>query len=158
MRRYLLVALVGAMGSLYTPALQAQEEEPETRVITLTAFHVPFGEAFESVLDVIDTYNVPSSKENPHILGFRVATHAWGDTDSNFWIITEYASLAAIEEAQAWGNTWFEEHFPEGTPEREEADRAFEEDFLPYFSKHEDQILTANMNRARVETLPIPLP
>ena len=157
MRRYLLLALVGTVASLSAPALLAQDEEPETRVIIVTTFHVPFGE-FESVLDVLDTYAVPSAKENPHILGFRYATHAWGDTDPNIWMITEYASMGDIEKAQAWGNAWFDEHFPEDSPEQEEADRAIEEDFLPYFSKHKDQILTVNMNRARVEGLPTPLP
>jgi hypothetical protein len=149
MRRYLLLVLVGAVASLNASALLAQEDEPETRVITVTTFHVPFGEAFGEALDFIDTYFVPGANENPHILGFRYATHAWGNTAANVWLMTEYASLAAIEEAEAWGNARFEEHFPEGTPEREEADRAFEEDFAPYFSKHKDNILTVSMDRAK---------
>ncbi len=123
MRRYLLLVLVGAVASLNASALLAQEDEPETRVITVTTFHVPFGEAFGEALDFIDTYFVPGATENPHILGFRYATHAWGNTAANVWLMTEYASLAAIEEAEAWGDARFEEYFPEGTPEREEASR-----------------------------------
>ncbi len=126
MRRYLLLVLLGAVAPLNASALLAQEDEPETRVITVTTFHVPFGEAFGEALDFIDTYFVPPANENPHVLGFRYATHAWGNTAANVWLMTEYASLAHIEEAEAWGDAWFEEHFPEGTPEREEADRAFE--------------------------------
>ncbi len=149
MRRYLLLVLVGAVASLNASALLAQEDEPETRVITVTTFHVPFGEAFGESLDFIDTYLVPPANENPHVLGFRYATHAWGNTAANVWLMTEYASLAAIDEAQEWDDAWFEEHFPEGTPEREEADRAFEEDFAPYLSKHQDNILTVSMDRAK---------
>jgi hypothetical protein len=149
MRRHLLLVLVGAVASLNASALLAQEDEPESRVIVVTAFHVPLGETFGAALDFIDTYSVPPANENPHILGFRYATHASGNTAANVWLITEYASLAAIDEAQAWGNAWFEEHFPEGTPEREEADRAFEEDIAPYFSKHEDNILNVSMDRAK---------
>ncbi len=149
MRRHLLLVLVGAVASLNASALLAQEDEPETRVITVTTFHVPFGEAFGEALDFIDTYFVPAANENPHVLGFRYATHAWGNTAANVWLMTEYASLAHIEEAEAWGNARFEEHFPEGTPEREEFDRAFEEDFAPYLSKHKDNILTVSMDRAK---------
>ena len=149
MRRHLLLVLVGAVASLNASALLAQEDEPESRVIVVTAFHVPLGETFGAALDFIDTYSVPPANENPHILGFRYATHASGNTAANVWLITEYASLAAIDEAQAWGNAWFEEHFPEGTPEREEADRAFEEDFLPYFSKHKHNIVNVSMDRAK---------
>jgi hypothetical protein len=110
MRRHLLLVLVGAVASLNASALLAQEDEPESRVIVVTEFHVPLGETFGAALDFIDTYSVP---------------------------------------AQAWGNAWFEEHFPEGTPEREEADRAFEEDIAPYFSKHKDNILNVSMDRAK---------
>ncbi len=149
MRSHLLLVLVGAVASLNASALLAQEDEPETRVITVTTFHVPFGEAFGAALDVIDTYFVPPANENPHILGFRYATHAWGNSAANVWMMAEYASLAHIDEAEEWGNAWYEEHFPEGTPEREEADRAFEEDFAPYFSKHKDNILTVSMDRAK---------
>ncbi|MFQ5890557.1 MAG: hypothetical protein ACE5JR_10965 [Gemmatimonadota bacterium] len=145
-------ALAGAAALfLLMPAAtlaQEEEEQPETRIITVTTFHVPFGEQFADLLDYIDTYVVPPSKEDPNILHFRVATHAWGDASKNVWFITEYPDLGAIDASNDWQSEWFDEHYPEGTPEREAADAAFEEHFAPYF-KHKDNILGVNMNRAK---------
>ena len=147
-------ARVGAAASLSAaafpsvPDLVAQETDVETRVITVTTFHVPVGEKLRAALDYLDKYSVPAARENPHVLRFRYATHAWGSTAANVWIIHEHESLAAVEEAQAWGSAWFEERFPAGTWERSEADRAFEEDYAPYLSKHEDHILTVRADRA----------
>ncbi len=58
MRRYLLLVLVGAVASLNASALLAQEEEPETRVITVTTFHVPFGEAFGEALLISSSWSI----------------------------------------------------------------------------------------------------
>lgn len=149
-RGHLLRLLFALVAASFLPApLQAQHEEADSRLITITTFHVPVGEKLQKVLDYLDRYSVPAAQENPHVLGYRYATHTWGDASVNVWIIHEYASMADIEAGQAWGAHWFEERFPRGTFERAEADRAFEEDYAPYLSEHRDEILTVDMNRAK---------
>ena len=149
-RRFPLRLFFGVAVVSFLPVpLQAQHAETDSRVITVTTFHVPVGEKLGKVLGYLDKYSVPAARENPHVLGYRYATHSWGDAAVNVWIIHEYASLAAVEAGQQWGADWFEEHFPRGTFERAEADRTFEEDYAPYLSKHRDEILTVDMNRAK---------
>lgn len=149
--RKLVFILAGL--SLFAGAapVQAQEaqEPPETRVLTITAFHVPFGQKMIRFMDYAEQYLVPPAAEDPHILMFRVATHSWGTTDVTVWLITEYGSLTEMDLSNGWQNEWFEQHYPEGTPEREAADEAFEKELAPYFARHEDEILNVNMNRAK---------
>lgn len=134
---------------LALPAAAQAQEEPETRIMTITAFHVPFGPALQEFMRYADEYMVPSAAADPHVLMFRIATHYWGTTDVTLWLITEYASLTEMELSNDWQGDWYDEHYPEGTPERESADQAFEESFLPYFVQHVDHILNVNMNRAK---------
>ena len=151
LNRTVLLAVFAVLGTAMSPspsALVAQDAEPDGRVLTITVFHVPMGKPYRAALAYLDAYSVPAARENPHLLDFRYATHGWGDASANLWIIHEYASLAAVEKAEAWGSAWFEENFPAGTPERQEADRAFEEDFAPYLSSHEDHILMVSAERA----------
>lgn len=126
---------------------QDAEAEPETHLVTVTVAYVPFT-AIGDFMDVIDTYTVPQSQADPHLISFKIATHAWGSSKKSVWFISEYADLSAIQASQDWGNDWFEQTYPEGTPEREEADKAFEEKFLPYF-EHSDNILSLNMTRSK---------
>ena len=128
---------------------QDAEPDPETRIVTVTASHVPFGEVGEKFMAYVDAYIVPPSLEDPNILAFRILTHAWGTNKTNFYLVTEYESLSGIDASNEWQDTWFEEHYPEGSEERAEADRATEEDFLPHFSMHTDNILSVRMDRAK---------
>ncbi len=125
-----------------------QEQEAETRIMTVTTIKVPFPE-LERYYEVADMYVIPSVKENPHILSYRMGNHAWGSTRHPVWVISEYENMDAIQESQEWGNDWFEEHYPEGTAARDSADAALEEGFLPYFSDHADNIATVNMTRIK---------
>jgi hypothetical protein len=149
--RSLALTLAGLFMLVLAAPAQAQEAEeaPETRVLTMTAFHVPFGEKMAAFTEYADEYIVPPTSADPHVLMFRVAIHYWGATDVTVWLITEYASLTAMELSNSWQNEWYEENYPEGTPEREAADGAFEKYFVPYFAQHEDNILNVNMNRAK---------
>ena len=86
------------------------------------------------------------SKADPNTLAFRFASHLWGTTRPNYWLLSEYESLAGLEEAEEFGTQWFDENFPEGSPEREEATKAFQESFLKYLTNHRDEILSTNTN------------
>jgi len=147
-----LVSILAALSVLVLAApahAQEAEETPETHVLTITAFHVPFGQKMARFMDYADEYVVPPLADDPHILMFRLATHYWGTTDVTVWLITEYASLTDMERSNEWQNEWFERQYPEGTPEQESFEAAFDKEFAPYFARHEDQILNVNMNRAK---------
>ena len=151
MRKYFSLLFAGAVMLAMTPlASFAQEEEgPETRIMTITTLTVPFGEDFGKFLDFVDTYIVPQVQADPYMLSYRIGTHYYGQTRPNIWIISEYASLSDIEASDDWGSVWFEEHYPEGTPEAEAAQEAFSKVFLPLFAKHTDEILNVDMSRAK---------
>ncbi|HKY59653.1 MAG TPA: hypothetical protein VJP59_01460 [Gemmatimonadota bacterium] len=125
-----------------------QEQEPEIRTLTITAFTIPLGQG-EKFNEYVDTYIIPSAQADPNVLSFRFARHHYGGGKANAWFIAEYASLEGLYQSEEFQNNWYEEHFPEGTPEREAADKATQEDFLPFFSDHSDEIASVNMNRAK---------
>ncbi len=144
-----LTALTAVLALGPLSAVAQQADEPETHIMTITTFYVPLGLEREAVMDYIDEYVVPPAKGDPNVLGFRVAVHNWGTNQRNVWLMTEYESLAALDASNEWGNAWFEENYPEGSAEREAADKAFEEVYAPYFSKHTDNIVVVNMDRAK---------
>ncbi len=139
--------LVGFLLLLPTATFAQDDAPPETHIVTVTVAHVPFT-AIGDFMEVIDEYSVPQSQADPHLISFKIATHAWGNSKKSVWFISEYANLSAIEASGDWGEEWFDENYPEDTPEREEADKAFEEKFLPYF-EHSDNILSLNVTRSK---------
>ena len=141
-----LTLLLGILPS-HAFAQGTMEEEPETRVITMTAFHVPFND-MEKITEIVEKYFMPSTMEDPHTLSFRFATHAWGNAKMNAWLITEYASLAAMEASTEWNAEWVERTYPEGTPERAEYDKA-NEVFLKYFDGHQDNIVGYSVDHSK---------
>lgn len=148
MRRIILILAGAVLASVIPGAVRAQEsEEPEIRTITVTTFNIPPG-AGEKFTEYLDTYMIPAIKEDPNILGFRYAAHHWG-SQPTAWLFTEYESLAGLAESEEWQERWFDEHYPEGSPELEAAEKAAQENFLPVFVGHTDNILSANMNRAK---------
>jgi hypothetical protein len=151
MRKHFSLLFAGAAVLLMAPlaSFAQEEEEPETRIITITRFTVPLGEDIGKFRRFVDTYMMPSVQENPYIRSFRVGRHYWGQTHPNIWLITEYALLGDIQAAEEWDEAWFEEHYPEGTPEAEAAEKAWMESFLPFWRKHTDEILRVNMSEAK---------
>lgn len=143
---FILVAVLLAAGN--PGVVRAQEQEPEIRTLTMTAFTIPLGEG-EKFNEYVDKYIVPPAKADPNILSFRYARHHYGGGKANAWFIVEYESLEGLYRSEEFQNDWFEENFPEGTPEREAADKATQEDFLPFFGDHSDEITAVNMNRAK---------
>lgn len=151
MRKYVLAVAAGVAVVLTTSFDFAAEQmqEPETHIVTITTFYAPLGPERDKLMEFIDTYTVPQTKEDPNVLSFRIGSHQWGGNEPNMWIITEYESLAAIDRSDEWGSEWFDKKYPEGSAARETADKAFEEAFAPYFSTHNDNIISVNMTRAK---------
>jgi len=134
---------------LVSPLVSAvQEEESETRVILVQTFKVPRAE-WGNFFDFVEMYLMPEVKANPHVIGYRAANHYYGTTDPDIWIIAEFENLAALEEADSWLQQWLDEDYPEGSPEREAYDASFENNFLPYWGNHSDNILRVDMNHAK---------
>lgn len=148
MRRSLWILAVVTTILSAPRAVQGQEAEPEIRTLTITAFTVPLGMG-EKFNEYVDTYIIPPTKADPDVLGFRFARHHYGGGKANAWFIVEYESLEGLARSEDFQNDWYDENFPEGTPEREAADKATQEDFLPFFSEHSDEITSVNMNRAK---------
>ncbi len=148
MRTTLFVFAAALLAAAVPSAARAQEQEPEIRTLTITAFTIPLGEG-ESFNEYIDKYVIPPAKADPNVLSFRFARHHYGSGKANAWFIVEYESLEGLSRSEDFQSDWYDENFPEGTPEREAADKATQEDFLPFFGEHSDEITTVNMNRAK---------
>jgi hypothetical protein len=134
---------------LVSPLVSAvQEEESETRVILVQTFKVARAE-WGDFFDFMETYWIPSARANPHTIRYRLASHYFGITDPDIWLIAEYENLAALEEADSWAQQWLEERYPQGSTAREAYDASFEKYFLPYWSNHTDNILRVDMNHAK---------
>ena len=147
--RTFLLALAAVLLAAGSPgAVRAQEPAPEIRTLVITAFTIPLGEG-QKFNEYVDKYIVPPAKADPNVLSFRFARHHYGGGKDNAWFIVEYESLEGLYRSEEFQNDWYDENFPEGTPEREAADKATEEDFLPFFSDHVDEITTTNMSRAK---------
>jgi len=142
------VIVLPALLALTSPAA-AQDEEPQTHIVSVTTFQVPYGEDLQKFWEVVDKYIVPSDKENPNILSERLASHNWGDSKKTVWFITEYKDLAGIQASDKFNGEWFDKHYPEGSAARDSADAAFNEHFLRHFSDHSDNLLTANLKRVK---------
>ena len=142
-----LSVLLGALPSHAFAQDAMEEEAPETRIMTVTSFYIPYNE-LSDFNELIDEWIMPQTMADPYVLAFRFATHAWGNSKMNAWITTEYADMAAIQASTEWGNEWVDENYPEGTPEREEWDAATDK-FESAIDGHQDNILTVNMDRAK---------
>lgn len=133
-------------------SLRAQDDAPpETRVLTVSTFQLPPGDEGQKVMRFIDRVVAPQARNNPHVLGYRVAQHYWGSNSSEVKIMAEYADWAAVEaDCGAPCETWAEANIPEeGTPEREEFDDLQQAWQRAYFQGHQDEIYSVNMRRAK---------
>lgn len=151
MRAFRFLLLAAVLAALAPQAVLAQQQDapPETRLMTLTTFTVSGPQSNQRFNEYVDMIMVPQLQEDPHVLSFRLARHYWGTSTPNVWLITEYASLEELQKSEEFQDRWFQERFPEGSPQREEANRAFQEGFGPYFADHVDNIMTVNMRRAK---------
>ena len=148
MFRIAMLVITSSVFLVSAAPVLAQDEDPGTRIVTITSFTVPPGQASEDFWAVVDKYLVPATKANPHILSQRLASHYYG-AGHNVWFITEYEDLSAIQKSDEWSNQNFDEQYPEGSAARDSSDAAFEKSFTPYFTPHEDQLLTANLRRVK---------
>lgn len=155
MRKFPLAAIcVGLLGLLFADVVRAQEEdeEPPTRIVTVTSFELPFTER-EKVFPWMEEYFLPGIQLNPNVRNFRMMVHFWGSDAAQVILVSEYDDWAAIDaECGAPCEEYFDAH-----PEPEEGDEGFEEfddaaqTFGKYYAKHRDEIYTAFMNQSVVE-------
>lgn len=147
--RLLPLAALTSLALVLGAFTASAQDQPQTRVMTITTFSLPAGQERTDFWEVVDKYVVPSDKENPYILSERMGTHYYGANEPNVWIIQEYEDLAAITKAEEWGESYTNKHYPEGSAERKEMDDAFAQKFLPRFLTHTDNILSLNMERVK---------
>ncbi|MEN8375350.1 MAG: hypothetical protein ABFS34_07875 [Gemmatimonadota bacterium] len=125
------------------------DEGPEIRYLTTSQFHLAYGDDRQAVMWWVDSVSVPINEMDPNVLWSRVAVHNYGPNGGDVVFMSEYADWASINAPCEPCDEWFEERQPEeGTPEREEWDANLAT-FLKYYSTHEDQIFSINMDRAK---------
>ncbi len=128
--------------------LNAQEEAESTRIITVQTFEVPRTE-WDDFFDYVDEYVMPDMKANPHVLSYRLARHYYGGNGQQIWVIEEYADLAAVQQSQEWNANRVAEQYPEGSSKATARDEAEQKYWLPYFQKHQDEILMVGESRMK---------
>ena len=146
-RKSFLLGLAAVL--LATPLVSnAQNDSESTRVITVQIFEVPRTE-WDSFFDYVDEYVIPDVKANPHVLSYRLARHYYGSNGQEIWIMEEYADLAAVQQSQEWSNDRVAEQYAEGSSEAAARDEATQKYWLPYFQKHQDEILMVGESRVK---------
>jgi hypothetical protein len=153
MKKWILSLAVA--GYLFAPQFVVaqdgdDDEAPETAVVTMSKFKVPFGEDRGKVMEFIERVTAPAARLNPNVLGFYVLTHNYGADSRDVILVRVYDDFSKIEAPCGEPcETWFEENFPEeGTPERDEID-ALGEVFGKYYARHSDEILTSHLDLAK---------
>src|SRR5712691_5425822 len=111
---------------------------PETHVVTVTVFSMPFDKT-DDYFKLVDKY-FSIDKENPHILSEKYLQHDWGNADQTIWVITEYKDMGEIQKATEWGDQKFREMIPDSTA-RDAAGQEFLEKLGEGFNHHTDNIL-----------------
>lgn len=147
---FALVMVVGLMG---TPAAFAQDDDgPANRIMTVTTFKVPFGER-STLFPWMEQYFHPFGQLNPNVINYRWMVHNWGSNASAVVIAAEYADFEDIQaDCGQPCDDWQEANQPpdEGTPEREEYDKA-QALFNKYYAHHSDEIYVSLMEEAKTE-------
>ncbi len=154
--RILWVAGVGIVIGLCAPqqvlAQDGDDEEPVTRIVTVTSFKLPFQHR-STVIPWMQKYVLPGTQLNPLAINFRLVFHNWGSDAADVVLVTEYASWADIEADCGQPCDDYDEANPE-PEEGEEGYEAYEEAqalFSKYFSRHRDEIYSTPMGMAKVE-------
>ena len=150
----LLLAGMGMLVGFAMPqdAIAQEDEDPPTRIVTVTTWDVPFGER-GVFFDWFSERFLPSAQLNPNVLNLRVMTHRWGSNASQVVMVSEYESM---ETMTAGCGQPCEDYF-DAHPAPEEGEEGYEEyqegleAFQKYYSHHKDEIFTAFMPVAKVE-------
>ncbi len=149
----LALAVLVTWGLFLPQSAVAQEEGPGTRVIAVTTFDVPYGPDRGLILEFMRDRWLPQIQLNPKVLGLRVAQHLYGSNADQIVVISEYAEWADIQAPCGAPCTEYYEAHPvpeEGTPEREEFDKAVAA-WNKVYTSHRDEIFSAPMFVAKTE-------
>lgn len=153
--RFPAMAATAALMLLAVPAppMVAQEDDgPGTRVVTVTSFEVPFNDRATVIPFMVERF-LPAMQLNPNVINARLLFHNWGSNAAAIAIVAEYASFADIEsDCGQPCDDYYDANPPpdEGTPEREEFDKAAAL-WSKYYSHHRDEIYSTPMGMAKVE-------
>jgi hypothetical protein len=146
-------ALVMVVGLIGAPAVFAQDDDgPSNRIMTVTTFKMPFGDR-GTVLPWMEQYFHPNALLNPNVINYRWMVHNWGSSAAAVVIAAEYADWADIQAECGQPCDDWQEANPvpdEGTPEREEYDKA-QALFNKYYAHHSDEIYVSLMEEAKTE-------
>lgn len=154
--RVVLALALTAAAALTTPTIGAaqdeEDEDPGTRVMTVTSFSVPYTQQGQ-VIEWMRQYFLPGGQLNPNVLSYRVMTHYYGSNASEIIIMAEYEDLAGIE--APCGEPCAEYFEQNAAPEEgEEGYEEFQESldlWQKYYSHHTDQIYTVPMEASKIE-------
>lgn len=150
---WVVFALVIVVGLIGAPAVFAQDDDgPSNRIMTVTTFKVPYGDR-GAVFPWMEQYFHPFGLLNPNVINYRWMVHNWGSDGAMVVIAAEYADFADIQaDCGQPCDDWQEANQPpdEGTPEREEYDKA-QAMFNKYYSHHQDEIFISMMEEGKVE-------
>ena len=142
--RYMLLLAAAALLLAITPAtLQAQEEEDDGHIFTVSTFQWSFNN-LEEIFEMIEE-NHELTEQNEFIISQKVLTHQWAGAFS-VMIIAEYASFEDITKAQNRGTELFEAKYPD-EEERDARNEKFAA--LTGDGMHEDSILQENTKLAK---------
>ena len=152
-----LAVVIALVAALAVPAMvmaqeEETEEEPGTRILTVTSFAVPYTDQGE-IYEFMRKYFLPGGQLNPNVISYRVMRHYYGSNGSEIVIMAEYEDLAGIEAPCGQPcDDYFEENAPpEEGEEGYEEFQATVEKWQKYYSKHTDQIYTVPMEATKIE-------
>ena len=123
------------------PAFAQQAAPPSGHYVTVTTFSLPLSATGDTVMMYIDSVTAPLSRVNPKVLSMRIGRHNWGSNGGQVFMMTEYATWAAIEaDCGDACRRWEAANQPAPNSPRAAMWRSMEQAFLRAFSGHADQI------------------
>lgn len=131
---------------------QAQDDESPPRVVTVTAFEVPYNDR-AAVWSYMRDYWLPGMQLHPKVLNLRVLTHLYGSGGAEVIITRELAEWAAINEPCGTPCEEYRKQHPapeEGAPGYAEY-AAARELFQKYYSNHRDEIYSVIPSATKIE-------
>ena len=115
--------------------LKAQESQPSILVVQTWIMKNPADGSMTEFNSLMEKLFTNVNAKNDKILGQYVTRHFWGSDSRHLVIMTEYASMEAMEESFELDDKLFEAAFPT-KEEREEFNKAFGK----YWGYHSDEI------------------
>ena len=127
---FLLLVFLVSFGQL-----KAQETQSHIVVVQTWIMKSPADGSMKEFNSLMDKLFTNVNKKNDKILSQYVTRHFWGSDSRHLVIMTEYASMEAMEESFEMDDKLFEAAFP-----TEQERKEFNEAFGKYWGYHSDEI------------------